>query len=239
MKKTLLVTICYVIFTGFLASQEEDNSKKFTYPNSYFTFDPINTFIDVPLPRINVGYFTPVSKSDRWRIGTSIGVGSKNVSIYEVEDDYNLWEIRPQLIYHLKRGTRIKAFFSLELFYIHHTETRRNSNFRPEGDFPVIDVGPGLSTHVAFDQADYRRTKYGFTINYGDYIRFSDRIGLRSSAGIGMRIKNNEYTNVVNPRSDDFDSFVRPYYLNEGVSVGAEVHISFRLYFTTRKKDKS
>jgi hypothetical protein len=232
---------CCLIFINISFAQEKETTKEYTYPDAYFTFDPVNTFSPVPLPRFNVGYFMPVSKSDRWRVGTSVGYGTEKVSIYgRTGEDYRLWEIRPQLIYHLKRGTRVKAFFSLELFYINHTETRIDSRFRPENDFPILGIGPNLDENtVGFDQADYQRIKYGFTINYGDYIRFSDRIGLRSSAGIGMRIKNNTYTNIVNPQSDSFDSFVTPYYQNEGISVGAEVHISFRLYFITRKKSKS
>ena len=248
MKTTFFTIVLTILLSNSLIAQTEDiadtkdTSSKFTYPNAYFTFDPINTFVPVPLPRLNVGYFMPISKSDRWRIGTSVGYGAKQFSIYsEVrKDDYRLWEIRPQLIYHLKRGTRVKAFFSLELFYINHTETRENSRFRPESDFPLIGIGPSFDENtIGFDQADYRRIKYGFIINYGDYIRFSDRIGLRSSAGIGIRIKDNQYSNILNPQSNDSDSFVTPYFLKEGVSVGAEVHLSFRLYFTTRKKDKS
>ena len=236
---------CCLIFISVSFSQEEEKTtKEFTYPDAYFTFDPVNTFSPVPLPRFNVGYFMPVSKSDRWRIGTSVGYGFEQASIYEVtEQDYRLWEIRPQLIYHLKRGTRIKAFFSLELFYINHTETRIDSQFDPNSKLATFNIGPEIDTDaIGFDQADYKRIKYGFTINYGDYIRFSDRVGLRSSVGIGMRIKDNSYSNIVNPVSEARDGFFfirNRYYINEGVSVGVEVHLSFRLYFTTRKKSKS
>ena len=56
--------------------------------------------------------FIPVSKSDRWRIGTSIGISVEKLSINGVaEDDYSLWKIRPQLIYHLKHTKEPKPFF--------------------------------------------------------------------------------------------------------------------------------
>lgn len=189
---------------------------------SYFTFDLLN-LIPTNTPRFNIGYVHNVNK--KWSIGSSIGFGTDHF-FYTYKEDYALWEIRPQLIYNLEKRRRFKHFLSLELFYINHKETLQNRNLLPVND------QNGAIDAIGFDRADFKRIKYGVTLNYGEFINFSKHLGLRTTIGGGVRFKDNVYSNLINPRATQFDNFLfSDLYNREGFKIGFELNLSLQLIY--------
>lgn len=190
--------------------------------HSYFTLDLLKP-IPTQVPRINMGYIH--SLNERWSVGSSIGYGNDSF-IYSYKDDYSLFEIRPQVLYNLGKGKRFQHFLSLEAFYITHKETLFNSDLTP-----VNDLNGAIET-IAFDSADFTRLKYGFTINYGEYMNLSKRLGLRTLVGGGIRFKDNVYSNLRNPRAVESDRFlIGSLYQKEGFRIGFELNLSFELMY--------
>ncbi|RMB56962.1 DUF3575 domain-containing protein [Dokdonia sinensis] len=193
---------------------------------------PVNDYISLNLvsllptdtPRINIGYVK--SLNEKFAVGASVGIGT-NALTYPYKEDYFLWEIRPEFIYNLGKRGRFQHFLGLETFYISNRETLRNSRFEP-----VNDQG-GTIELIRYDRADFERTKYGAVINYGEYINFSSRLALRTTIGAGIRFKDNSFTNVVNPRIDQFDTdgFIISGYDREGSRLGFELNLDFQLIY--------
>lgn len=194
--------------------------------NTYFSVDLISTVLPNSLGRLNIGYITPLN--ERWSIGGSAGVGFNATAWAGNTEDYFLWEVRPEILFNLGNGNRFQQYIGLELFHISNTQTLRNGDFKPVNDLDgAIEV-------IAYDRTNYQRVKSGFLVNFGQYINFSDRWGLRTTLGLGARRKDNSFSNLVNPTFQDFDDNffldLRPSQ-NEGVQWGVEVNLDVRLIY--------
>lgn len=190
--------------------------------SSYFTLD-LFTLIPTDTPRFNIGYIQKLN--NKWSLGSSVGLSSV-APRYTYKEDYSLWEIRPQILYYLGKGNRFQHFLSIEMFFINHKETLLNQDL-----IPVNDQG-GIIEAITFDRATYKRTKYGATFNYGEYLNLSKKLGLRTTIGAGVRFKDNVYSNLVNPRATNFDSFwITNLYTREGFKVGFELNFSMQLIY--------
>lgn len=198
---------------------------------------PVGSYLSISIPkaltafpRISLGYMTPLS--DRWSIGGSAGIGFSGLPFTTNNiEDYSLWELRPEVIYYLGKGKKFTNYIGIELFYINSKETLLFDNFDP------INDANGTVEIVQFDSADYERTKSGFVFNFGEYARLSEKLMLRTTFGVGMRFKDNVYSNVQNPTFTTFDindsiiiSDLNPR-RNEGFDVGFEFNLDFRLIY--------
>lgn len=130
---------------------------------------------------------------ERWVIGADLGYGSDIFALRSEGVDYRLYELTPELQYLLRLERRTQAYFSIQPFYIIHTETLYHNS--------VFAKGIGA---VRFDSADYKRTKYGLTVNYGFIFPLSPSMGLNAYVGGGIKRRENEYRSFVNPMLDDY-----------------------------------
>ena len=130
------------------------------------------TLLPSDFPRINIGYIHEIN--DRIALGGDIGIGFEG---HIDKENYSLWEVRPQLIYTIKKRKRFQHFLLLETFYIYNEETRFDVEFEP------IDNQGGTIEQINYERADFTRVKYGFTLNYGEYINLLNRLGLRTNLG--------------------------------------------------------
>ena len=183
-----------------------------------------------PFPRINVGYTR--SLNSHWSVGGSVGVGFQGLP-YTNEDsnNYSLYEIRPEVLYFIGKGEKYTNYIGLELFYINSKETLLFDTFNPVND------ANGTVELIAFDRADYRRVKNGVLVNFGEYTRLSNKLMLRVNFGLGVRFKDNRYSNIENPSFRGFD-FEDNFLFNdtnprrdEGFSTGVEFNMDFRLIY--------
>lgn len=183
-----------------------------------------------PFPRINVGYTR--SLNTHWSVGGSVGVGFQGLP-YTNEDtsNYSLYEIRPEVLYFIGKGEKYTNYIGLELFYINSKETLLFDTFNPVND------ANGTVELVAFDRADYQRVKNGFLVNFGEYTRLSNKLMLRVNFGLGMRFKDNRYSDIQNASFVRF-GFEDGFFFDdtnprrdEGFSTGVEFNMDFRLIY--------
>jgi len=183
-----------------------------------------------PFPRINVGYTR--SLNTHWSVGGSVGVGFQGLPFTSEEsENYRLFEIRPEVLYFIGKGEKYTNYIGLELFYINSKETLLFDTFNPVND------ANGTVELIAFDRADYQRVKNGVLLNFGEYTRLSNKLMLRVNFGLGVRFKDNRYSNIENPSFRGFD-FEDNFLFNdtnprrdEGFSTGVEFNMDFRLIY--------
>lgn len=87
---------------------------------------------------------------------------------------------------------------------------------------------------IRYDKADYLRQKYGLNLKAGILVASTRRIGLDVYTGIGLRIRNNQYSNLVNPREEEGDfreMDLSSYLLEEGSSLGFNLAVGLKLNF--------
>ena len=192
MKTKLFVGIA-IFSTAISFAQEQTETAKF----GFLTFNLTSAVVSYA-PRWDVGYFHILN--DNFTVGAEIGYGNADlagINIFgsELKSDYELFELRPELIYTISRIGRTKRFVSAEFYYLRHTDAFTTSRYFENG----IDF--------FYDSADYKRTKYGFNLNYGVIINFTKNFGMIPKFGFGPRFRNVSYSNVVGkverPNDDD------------------------------------
>jgi hypothetical protein len=183
-----------------------------------------------PFPRINVGYTKPLNS--HWSVGGSVGVGFQGLPYTNGDSsNYSLYEIRPEVLYIIGKGEKYTNYVGLELFYINSKETLISDTFEPVND------ANGTVDLIAFDRADYQRVKNGVLVNFGEYTRLSNTLMLRVNFGLGVRFKDNSYSNIENPNFRGFD-FEENFLFSdtnprreEGFSTGFEFNMDFKLIY--------
>lgn len=228
-EKTLHYIILWIVFLNpfFLIAQDNQDLKKAEFnKNSVLTFNllsPLNGLSS----RWRVGYIKNIAP--RWNLGLDIGFGNKKTTLIifddEIQNDYKLWEIRPELYYLLNPNQKKQNYVSLELFYINHKDILSNEKYFPKtgGSF-------------RYDKANYYRQKYGFNIKYGLFLYSKRKLSLNFYTGLGLRIRNNRYSKVLNSQDielpADWDMFGLSRYLTkEGFNFSANFSFGTKLYF--------
>jgi hypothetical protein len=216
----------FISLTLSLNAQESKSIENLTLINeSYLTFDvfsSLNTFS----PRWRVGCINGINP--KWKIGLNLGYGNKNISYTyfadKFEEDYKLWEIRPELYYIIKQNQKSSTYGSVEIYYINHKDIFHDSFYRP--------VGGG---YYSFEKADFLRQKYGFNFNIGKFINLGKWFGMNIFTGLGLKIRNNSFSNIVNPTPheyhdiDMYDTY--EYGEKEGLDYGLNYFIGLKLLF--------
>jgi hypothetical protein len=216
-----------LVLSALISNAQNDNSieNSSVKKESYLTFDvfsSLNTFS----PRGRVGYIKGINQ--KWKIGLNLGYGNKNISYTyfadKFEEDYELWEIRPELYYIIKQNQKSSTYGSVEIYYINHKDIFHDSYYWP--------VSGG---YYSFEQADYFRQKYGFNFNIGKFIYMGKWFGLNIFTGLGLKIRNNSFSNIVNPTPQeppDIDMYDgNEYKTKEGMDYGLNFSLGLKLLF--------
>ena len=222
--KNIIILITIVLTSSFLTAQNDIDIK----PNneSYFTIDLISPFYinqEVFTPRWRLGYIKNLNS--KYKIGIDFGYGNKSISVISADDKYKLWEIRPELYYILNPERKTLKYFALELFYLNQNQKFTSETYLSETD-----------GYLRYDSADYKRNKFGVIPKFGMFINISNRIGLNIYTGIGIKIRNNDYSNVLNAEEIiDFQEHISPYFREEGTQLGIEFSLGLKLYYRIKK----
>ncbi len=221
--KSLTILMIAFLSTSIVYAQDNDSIKMQPLKGkSYITFNLLSP-VDQFVPRWRIGYIKSINQ--KWKAGIEFGYGNKILAFADIdddnEDDYQLWEIRPELYYMLNPLKKTQKYISAELFYIHHKDILHYGVYQPKDANGVI-----------YDQANYFRQKYGMHLNYGYFIHTGKRFGLNVYSGMGFRIRNNNYSNVINPETTDSTmlgeiEFYRDY---EGVKFGVDFSLGLKLF---------
>ncbi len=224
----LSITILLILILSMVkVNAQTDEIKNLGNNNSYFTINllsSINTFS----PRWRIGYIRNINK--KWKAGLDIGYGNRNLSFSDFGDkigkDYQIWELRPELYYIINPARKTKKYFSVELFYINHKDV-----FYEDHYFPIDKES------MSYDKSDFNRQKYGLNLKYGFIIYSKKRLGINLYTGLGMRVRKNTFSNVINPNFIDLgaegqDMFGFDNYKNEeGTAFGPNFSFGFKLYY--------
>jgi len=114
----------------------------------------------------------------------------------------------------------------LEPFYINHRDVFFDGHYIPKN---------GEST--SYDQTNYKRQKYGINLKYGFLFNSRKRIGINLYTGFGFRIRNNTFSEIINPTIVDLgpeggDFFGLDAYKNiEGTKLAANFVLGIKLMF--------
>ncbi len=189
----LLHTLCLLTFlaTVDVHSQNREAHRQ-ENTNSFITLS-LWPIADPYAPRLRVGYTAHLK--GHWKVGLDAGYGNGALSFManeEFQNEYKLWEVRPEVHYILNPKSSTIKYLSAELFYIHQTNVFLN------GDYTTDD-----GNDIAFDQADYQRQKYGMHFKFGLFLNIGKNLGFNFYGGVGFRIRDNQYSNTINPRETD------------------------------------
>lgn len=191
------IAILLIVFLSTLIvnAQDNDSIKNQTLrEKSYITFNLLSP-VDQLVPRWRMGYIKSINQ--KWKAGIEFGYGNKKLAFAVIDDDYNqvdyqLWEIRPELYYILNPSKKTQTYISAEFFYINHKDIQYFGVY-----YPTDEIG------IHYDQANYFRQKYGMHLKYGYFIPTGKRFGLNVFTGLGFRIRNNNYSNVINSQNQE------------------------------------
>jgi hypothetical protein len=192
--------------------------------HSFLTFDLFSS-LNAFSPRYKVGYIRNICS--KWKVGVNLGYGNRNISfincIGHFEDNFQIWEVRPELYRIIKSNDKNAKYISTEIFYINHKDVFHNRYFySKEGG------------EISYDQTNYMREKFGLNFNYGEFINLKKKIGLNIYGGLGLKMRYVSFNNVINPRStytfvDMFDFY--QYREKEGLDFGFNISLGLRLLF--------
>ncbi|MDR6514544.1 hypothetical protein [Chryseobacterium camelliae] len=135
--------------------------------------------------RWNVGYMHRLN--ERWWLGTEIAYGRKGMTPYHIEEnDYTIFEVKPEVYYSLAPDSKLKHFISAEFSYLNHQSKKINEEYSDE-----------TGSYYHFQSADYERTRQALSINYSILLhRESSWFGFMPKVGIGIAHRNIRYRNV-------------------------------------------
>jgi hypothetical protein len=131
------------------------------------------------LSRLRLGYIQGLSKTVF--VGLNAGIG---IDTYKKYEDYQLYELRPEIYFVLSKKAKVKHYFSFEYFYVWHHEVMRNSYYN------------NGSEDVYYDKTDYERRKYGFHLKWGFFGPITTRLGFNYYVGLGSATVENNYYNT-------------------------------------------
>lgn len=227
--RKIFISLTIILSILNLNAQENVNIKdSHTNNESYFTFD-IFSSLNKYSPRWRVGYIRDIHP--KWKIGLNLGYGNRNISYTQYvdeifEEDYVLWELRPELYYVIKQSQKSTFYSSFESYYINHKDVFHNKSIRQVS-----------GRNISYDQAHYFRQKYGFNFNIGAFRNLGQKLGLNYYIGTGLKIRNNSFYNIINPSPlpdnyydgiDMYDTF--EYASQEGLKYGFNFSIGFKLF---------
>ncbi len=219
------IALIILIFTSFNISAQTSDVLDY---NKSITFNLV-TPLDTHSPRWRMGYLQDLN--ERWKFSVDVGFATQKISsgVHDalIGNKYQLWEIRPEIYYVINPKKKTKKYFSAELFYINHKDTYTNGSYGA----------------VYYDKADYRREKYGIHFKYGFIIFSKKRLGFNVYTGLGVRYRNNTFSNVINPVEEYQGDTVG--FISNNVQTQREptyaVNFSFgvKLYYKLYKKSKN
>ena len=201
MKLKSKIFIFIVIISNFTFAQEINNEFK-----SIITFSTVSPLMSYA-PRWNFGYIRKID--ERYWLGVELGYGNKKFSVNFAEeggwitDDYNSFEIKPELYYNLRPNSKLKHLLSLEFQYVNHTDEFNNTWY-----FELND-----NNYYNYDFADYKRIKYGINVNYNLIFNITNNLALMQKVGLGYRNRDVRYSNIVNRVENAFfeeEGFILP-----------------------------
>jgi hypothetical protein len=213
----------FLLFFIILSASAQNSENDFLQnKNSYITAS-LFPIVDLYAPRLRLGYVQHLAP--HWKLGLDLGLGSKGLAFATTDTnagiEYFLWEVRPELHYIFNPEAKTLKYLSTELFYIQQDHVFVNDEYRS-----------GNSEELRYDRADFSRQKYGMHFKLGIFLNIGKHAGFNFFGGLGFRLANKQYTNIVNAQ-EVFETarvFNGPYDV-EGKTFGLNTSLGIKFYY--------
>jgi len=233
--KKITCLLC-LVFALATYAQEENAAEEALTPkvvDSYVTFSILSP-VAFETPRYRFGYIKPIG--EKWMLGLDVAYGDEGStykSVNRIEsDNYRLYEFRAEVYYKLPVKKESVHYLSIEIGYLNHHETFFDNNYEEEF----------TEREIRYQRADYQRTRSAITLKYGSFYQLWGEFGLNPYYGIGIRQRNNGYSNVIQTtgQQDEFLGsrndrdewgFVEDYYRKEGPRLGINFQLGVKLFY--------
>lgn len=212
----LLIALCVFQF-GF--GQHQSNSKVSLSLSSLYP----------RTPRWNVEYVHKINET--YWLGLEIGYGSYYSIPFKFKNtdtrlpfckDYNFFEIHPELYYQIRQKSKNKYFFSIEYFYIKHTDQIKNYWYEEAK----------IKKQISYASANYKRIKTGFNINFTGEIDITQKVFVQTKIGAGLRFRGITLSDIVladiDSRKEGIILFSQ-YLTTEGDCIGINLNFDLRI----------
>ena len=190
-KTTILFLSCFISVQVFLAQESENNS------SLVFNNMPFSILDTTPRYRLGLEY----TSNNKLAYSLDVGYGNSLLNGWKSKnewgDDFNVFEIRPELKYIVGKNNGYNFYLALELFYIDLGVRAKDSRYSPETS----------SSIVSYQSATLDRVKYGFHIKGGMNIITNKRFNFDLYLGLGFARRIVNYSDVVNPKLEPFAEF--------------------------------
>ncbi|WP_430817471.1 hypothetical protein [Carboxylicivirga sp. RSCT41] len=202
MKKLLLsLTLLFAVVLTNAQEQEVEHD----YRGSFIlNWAPLSAFDSYS--RLRLG--AEIGVSQRASVGLDVGF---NLSNYEWggyaggwdDREYSVFEVRPEIKFFFNDKYRARLYNALEFYYIYLEEEL-------EDDYYYKDKG---EIRIDFDEATYTKAKFGAHYKFGVSLRMGSRMVFDPYVGVGVRLVEREYVDVIggvtNPdNSGDWDEWL-------------------------------
>lgn len=193
MKKLILVLFFFLNIAQNSFSQENPMPTS----NLSIKLMPLSMFDSSPRYRIGLEYIS------NKKLGYTLDIGYGNYALNQwrfsgKEQDYSLFEIRPEIKYLFWRHKNNYLYAALEGFYINEKNIFETGHYQREN----------LDLEITFDSAKFQRQKYGAHLKLGFNLSAFERFSLDIYGGFGVARRIISYTDVVNPVVGEWPIFV-------------------------------
>lgn len=212
----------FLFLIAFSSNAQNGQTSNSESKNSYIKLS-LWPIADPYAPRLRFGYIQHISP--HWKAGLDVGIGAKSLSFLTTEanigTEYSLWEVRPELYYIFNPEAKILKYLSVEAFYIEQDHVFENGEYTSESN-----------QDLRYDRGDFNRKKYGMHFKFGLFLNIGKRVGFNFFGGIGFRVADKQYSNVLNERAGDIfrEWFEDPYEV-EGKSFRVNPSLGIKFYY--------
>lgn len=193
---------CLLFFVCISVPAQKSEKKLSENRDSYITVS-LWPIADPFAPRLRFGYTQHIAP--HWKAGLDVGFGIEDISLTTESNigmDYSLWEVRPEVHFIFNPEAKTLKYISAELFYIDQNHVFVNGDYTSENN-----------EDFRFDRADFTRQKYGMHFKFGLFLNVGKHFGFNFFGGIGFRVADKQYSDVINPESGDIfrEWYIGPY----------------------------
>lgn len=191
MKKYLAAVTLLILFHQGVHSQAVEKSHRIEIHTT-----PLTMVDFTPRLRMGVEY----QQSDKFAYCLDFGLGNSFLNLQRPNEEdgsnhYRFWEVRPEVKYYfLKNNNVVSMYCAAELFYLKTSSTIYKDHYYPEASSPTI----------VYDRADFQKQKMGAHLKAGLKLVANNKISFDFYVGGGMAYRMVNYTNVVNPRTEEY-----------------------------------
>ena len=225
--RILIPFILTVILLPYsIQAQEEEKQIKNNLPDAKWgiTISPLALFDYSPRYRAGFEYF----RNEKWSYGLDLGYGNTSLTrghAYGMEwaDDYQLFEVRPEIKYFFSRNFRLHHYAAFELFHVNATDKFYDDYYYPDGQQYLKSIG--------YISTDYQYMKTGFDFKYGVKWYVLDRLALEGFVGLGAAQREHRYhnLNLLDQPIDIAETLYGEEYRHEGKTTVFHFSLAFKI----------